>query len=187
MNEIKELINQYDGETILYAVLGFLFLNYVIALYKSYKGAISAISGWFDLFLVLVPVLGFIVIMFLTKENDQEHNDKVLLYYGIISGIAILWTLINSIISNRDNLLNIPISFFSKLFVMLISAVIIFFIFGGSNSKKDGRYRDGTKGNSHTKWKAMLAAIAGFLIFSLVSNKRKNVVSAVGEHIYKKG
>ncbi len=49
------------------------------------------------------------------------------------------------------------------------------------------RYRDGTKGNSHTKWKAMLAAIAGFLIFSLVSNQRKNIVSAVGEHIYKKG
>ena len=159
-----------------------------VRLHRRYhKGTITAISGWFDLFLVLVPVLGFIVCAFITNENDQVYNNTIFMYYAIISGIAILWTLINSILSNRDNLLNIPISFFSKIFVMLISIVIIFFVFVGSNSKKDGRYKDGTKRNSHTKWKAMLAAIAGFLIFSLVSNKRKNVISAVGEHIYKKG
>tara|TARA_B100001248_G_C27317580_1_gene425134 strand:+ start:430 stop:840 length:411 start_codon:yes stop_codon:yes gene_type:complete len=136
---------------------------------------------------VLFPVLGFVVVMFITKENDIEYNDKVFLYYGILSGFAIIGTLINSIIYNRNNILNIFISFFSKLFVMLISAVIVFAIFGGSNSKKDKRYKDGTKGNAHTKWKAMLASIAGLLIFSLVSDKKKNIVSSIGENIYKKG
>ena len=176
-----------ENQIYLFLLLGFLLLNYIIALVKSHKGTIVAISNWFDLFLLLVPILGFFALMFFTQENNQEHNNKVFLYYGIISGIAMLGTLIFSIISNRDNFINIFISFFSKLFVMLISIIMIFVIFGGSNSKKDGRYSDGTKGNSHTKWKIILASIAGYLIFSLVSNKKKGVISAIGEQIYTKG
>jgi hypothetical protein len=46
-------------------------------------------------------------------------------------------------------------------------------IFGGSGGKKDGRYRDGTKGNQNTKWKLMIAGIASFTIYSLIKNKEE--------------
>lgn len=174
MGYLSELIYKSEGKIILYGVLIFLLVNYIVALYKSRKGTIVAISGWFDLFLVLTPVLAFIVVLLSLKDNNKEYNNQIFTYYGVVSGIAILWTFINSVIANTGNVFNIIVSFFSKFFVMLISVLLILMVFSISNSKKDDEYKSSKNENSHTIWKMLSIGILGFLIFSLVKNKKKN-------------
>lgn len=161
--------------TILYIVLGVLFIAYIIALVKSRNNRMVAIAGWKDLVLLTVPLIGFVFVMLFgsSKELSEEDKQLILISYAVVSSIALIWSFILSITANKGNVFNIIISILAKMFVILIIILLIFVIFGGSGSKKDGRFKDGTKGNQHTKWKLLIAGIASFTIFTLVKNKEE--------------
>ena len=92
MNEYLAIIKNYlvntDNYIPLYIALGFLFINYIIALIKSRNESIIAISGWGDLIIVLSPIFGFLIMMvigivFMPETNTEEFLDKLLFYYFI--------------------------------------------------------------------------------------------------------
>jgi hypothetical protein len=59
------------------------------------------------------------------------------------------------------------------LFVVLIIVLIILLVFGRPSAKKDGRYRDGSRGNSDTKFLILISGIATFLITTIVKDEEE--------------
>jgi len=185
INEYMEFLSHYQLNTInytpLYIVLGFLFLNYVIAFIKSKKNSIIAISGWADLIIVLSPIFGFIIYflieiglgIFKPELVTTEFKNKLLFYYLISFATAIIITLIYSITANRNNVFNIFFSFFAKLFIMAFSAVLVLIIIVDSlRHKKDNRTKDGSSSNTKTASKIVFVGIAALLIYPLVSHRK---------------
>jgi len=192
MNEYLAIIKNYlvntDNYIPLYIALGFLFINYIIALIKSRNESIIAISGWGDLIIVLSPIFGFLIMMvigivFMPETNTEEFLDKLLFYYFISFGIALVITLFYSISSNRNNIFNIIVSFFAKLFIMLFSALMVLSIMlDWFRHKKDKRTKDGSRGNSKTASKIVFIGIAGLIIYPLVSKRKYIDVQLAKSH-----
>lgn len=134
-----------------------------------------AIAGWIDLALLTVPLIGFVVVLIFgsSEKLAEEDAQTILIICAVVSSIALIGSFILSITANRGNIFNIIISILAKMFVILIIVLLIFVIFVGSGAKKDGRFKDGTKGNQHTKWKMLIAGIVSFTIFTLVKNKEE--------------
>jgi len=188
-NPTSSSISESPDLTLLYIVLGVLFIAYIIALVKSSNNTMVAIAGWKDLALLSVPLIGFVFVMIFGSSKDLAEEDKqtILIIYAVLSCIALIWSFALSITANRGNIFNMIISIMAKMFVILIIILLIFIIFGGSGAKKDGRFKDGTKGNQHTKWKLLIAGIASFTIFTLVKNKEEqNLIYQLGKNTYKR-
>jgi uncharacterized protein YgiM (DUF1202 family) len=68
--------------TILYIILGVLFVAYIIALVKSRNNKMVAIAGWSDLALLAAPLIGFVIIMIfgLLKKFQRQTNKLFGLY-----------------------------------------------------------------------------------------------------------
>lgn len=172
MEYFEMLFGDSATKIVFWSILGLFIANYIIAFYKSKKDLIVVINGWLDLAFVLLPIVGFIGTLVFQKEGEHIYNAHLSELYLIACAIAIFLTFIQSIISNKQDFVYIFISFFAKLFIILISVIIIFLLFGLLLSKKDKRYKDGTKNNFKTSWLALISGIATVLIISLVKTKK---------------
>lgn len=166
----KEQLILERNRNIFFISLFISFIFYLIGLYKSHKGTIVVINGLLDFLLLCVPLLLCVLIIILVGVFKMFEDKRELIKYIflLISGLAIITSFIISVISNKKNIFNIIISIFSKIFVMLLMIIIILLFIMGSGSKKDGRFKDGTKNNGETKWKLFVVGIASFTIYKLI-------------------
>lgn len=128
---------------------------YVIGYIKSKKNEITVINGTKDYITLFVCVLTLPIILFLFAVF--KLNQEIYIFLGLILGLiitvsSIILTFYYSYTANKGNISNILISFLSKLFILLIFAMVfliraIELIYAGLDENKNKRYKDGTKGN----------------------------------------
>ena len=136
----------------------FCFIGYITALKRTkIDSDLIVIKGGWDYFWLALPYVMFITCLLL----DVPFSGFMFLCI-LIPSIGLL---VKSIMHNKGAE-NIFLSFISKIFVIIILVLIVFMFFGGT--KKDGRFKDGTKGNQSTKNKVIAGGIAYGLILSLI-------------------
>jgi len=164
--------------TILIPFLVILLVIYITAFILSKKTRCIIIWGWKDLIaMVLLTISLFFMINIISDDYSELHN-ILLPVFGILSAVFLIWTIINSIISNVVNILPaniifIIVSILAKLILLAIIPIFIFLYLGyrkDSGYKKDGRYRDGTRGNQKTQALAIVVFVASLLIVPLIKN-----------------
>ena len=136
----------------------FCLIGYITALKRTkIDPDLIVIKGGWDAFWLALPYVMFITCLLL----DVPFSGFMFLCI-LIPSIGLL---VKSIMHNKGAE-NIFLSFISKIFVIIILVLIVFMFFGGTN--KDGRFKDGTKGNQSTKNKVIAGGIAYGLILSLI-------------------
>jgi hypothetical protein len=142
-----------------FLIFGFLFCltGYIMAMRKTKVDPdFIIIKGKWDYFWLATPYVFFIISILL------DFEDSGLIFLFFISAIGLL---IKSIMHNKGAE-NIFLSFISKIFVIIILALIIMVLFSGG--KKDKRFKDGTKDNQATKNRVIAKGAAYSLILCLI-------------------
>ncbi|MFD3003853.1 hypothetical protein ACFS7Z_26090 [Pontibacter toksunensis] len=122
---------------------------YITGVIKAKHGQIVIIKGYIDYVVLIIGTIGLGCSIYF--ESRVEYNDYFTIA-SIIAVAAVSITLLFSIASNKGSLLNMIISFLSKLFIMLIFAFLFVvraleLLNAGNAKNKNKRYKDGTKGN----------------------------------------
>lgn len=135
----------------IFSIIGLiiLFIIYLIGLNKSRKNSIIIINNYFEYVVLIFATISLGFAIFSKSNIELENYFYVSLVILILSISIVLYF---SAISNKGNIQNICIAFFSKLFIILIIAFVFILraleLINASNDKnKNRRYKDGTKGN----------------------------------------
>ncbi len=158
----QEETSDYTGiKRTLIGLLIISFICYVIAMVKARKGTMVVIANWYDFALLVSPLVLFIIAGIFAMF---DKNTAALVFF-IIGLLSFCGSMVYSIIANKGNFFNMIISIFAKVFVLLISIIVLEYVFRGKN--KDNNWYDDMKHDART---VAAIGIAGFLIFSLVHN-----------------
>jgi hypothetical protein len=129
------------------------------------------VYGWKDIIILLIP--GAIFSFYLFFSDSITHEIILNIIFFISFAISIVFSFIGNIKStNHFNIFYILISIIVKvLLVILIPIVIVAFIGALGSGKKDGRYRDGTKGNTKTAMIGLVIGLVGLLLLPLIKTE----------------
>lgn len=156
--------NSETSPILKYSILCFLlisFICYIIAMIKVRNHSMVAIANWYDFALLVFPYIA-IILALIMWYNDNSFITILMLVLG---GLSFCGSIAYSIWANQGNTINILISIFAKVFVMLIIILSVLYIFRGKN-KENSWYQD----MNHDAKTVAAIGIAGFLIFSLVGH-----------------
>ena len=163
---IQLLVNFIFDNIALAGIIALVIWVIAIILSKTTKCVI--VYNWYDLIILLIP--GCIFSLYVFKE-DLIKNDTL---FSIIFIIAFCISVLLSILGNFRSksklfILNILVSAITKLLLVVLAPIVILAFIGALTSgKKDGRFRDGTRGNTKTLIVGIILGILAFIILPLV-------------------
>jgi len=118
----KEKEEETTRNLIIAALIGlFLLVCYIIAFVKLKRGDnIVPVAGWFDL------ILMFLAVILIPVGAVGVANSKDYFVLALVVGIlCFLGSIAFSIVKNKGNPFNIIVSIFAKLFLALVSIIIL--------------------------------------------------------------
>ena len=148
-------------------ILPFLAI-YILALYLSNRTECIIVYTWKDMLLLLIT---FGVGCYFYRNDEFEEKIFIIC-------IPFVFSIIISIYANLGS--SIPkciffslISILTKLMLVIIAPLLIFGLLEANNSGvKDGRYKDGTKGNERSKNVSIVLMLISLLITPLIKGKK---------------
>jgi MFS family permease len=176
LRRILVYINSSITSDNLITVGSFGLITYIIGLILSKTTACVIIWRWFDLIVVTIPGLIFIVLLyFMNNEQDKSVVFTNNVMFNILFVLSIVITITLSIISNIKNnhgiliIIFAIVSILSKVFIMILVPVFILLFLGAINyGKDDRRYKGGKRGNANLIAMAIIGGLAVLLVGSLV-------------------
>lgn len=141
---------------------------YILALWLSSQTDCIIVYTWKDMLLLLIT---FGIGCYFAHNDEFEEK-------FFITCIPFVFSVIISIYANLGH--SIPkcifysiISILTKLMLVIIAPLLIFGLLSANNSGvKDGRYKDGTKGNERSRNVAMVLMLISLLIAPLIKGKK---------------
>jgi uncharacterized protein len=148
-----------------------ILLIFVVAQVLSLKTKCIIIWGWWDLLLLIIPAS----VVFSSFLNSIDAKPFLEIHKNTISIIfysSVALTISFSFISNNFNIIFSLASIAMKVVaIVIIPAIIFIFLLALASGKKDGRFKDGTKGNAKTMLLAFVGALGFFLVGNLVKTE----------------
>jgi len=167
-------------EFIAVAFLITLAVIYIIALILSKKTKCIIIWGWKDLLVLAFLSISIIAILVITLRKISDVPANTVPVLGVIALVLCVLTILNSFLSNITSMppasiIYIVISILTKMILLAVIPVIVLLYMSynsDSSYKKDGRYRDGTKGNIKTQKLATFAVVVSFMVGTLIKKRK---------------
>lgn len=151
------------------AMIGIIVLViWIIAIFLSKTTRCVIVFNWYDIIILLIPGCIFSLYIF---KSDIIKNDTLFTVIFIISFcISVILSVIGNVKSkSKIFIINIFVSILTKLVLIALAPVVILALLGAAfTGKKDGRFRDGTKGNAKTLAFGVVIGILGLIIVPLV-------------------
>ena len=171
---------------VFWGAFAFCLICYIIALVRTRQGKMITIVNWYDFTLLIAPFILWIIAAIYYNKNPVSNTPAIVLF--VAGGICFVSSMIWSIIANKGNVFNMIVSVFAKLFVVILVWLIVLYFFRGKKTTKtenigghsytrnltayeleieDAKYRRNT---------ALAIGVFGFLIFSLVGNRKHELL-----------
>ena len=144
---------------------------WILGIIFSKASKCVVVYGWKDIIILLIP--GVIFSFYLFFSDSITHEIILNIIFFITLSISIVFSFIGNIKSTKHfNIFYILISIIVKIvLIILIPIVIVAFIGAFGSGKKDGRYRDGTKGNTKTAMIGLVIGLVGLLLLPLIKTE----------------
>jgi hypothetical protein len=168
---------------VLWSVLAICFICYIIALIRTRQGKMITIVNWYDFTLLIAPFILWIIAALCMDEKAESNWLSVVLF--VLGGLCFLGSMAWSVIANRGNVLNMIISIFAKLFVILIVWIIALYFLRGKKTQKTTTYNGHTytrrltpeeqelENERYNRNMVIAVGIATLLIISLIGSENR--------------
>ena len=159
-------------------VSGVAIVAYIIAYVFSKRTECVVLYKWYDYWALILfavsPLIALLVGLFVGPDGESEKA-FLSITCKVLMSLSVVVLFITSIIANLGHgwtsLLYIFVSLIAKIPFILgsfIVALSLMSVFDAGSQSKDGRFRDGTKGNQKIRALGVFFAVFTPLLFTLI-------------------